>query len=448
MRVIAKGKEPNTTLWNNPPFQEGMYRLMRYHVRTESDEGTLLFNTVTGELVLLSKEEKELLDCLPAPYEAKMGELASHRFLVPDSFDELLSVIQLRKVIHSLAFQNKEGFGFTILPTTACNARCFYCYESDYPRHTMTSETCDKVVDYIDSIHGKAKNVHLNWFGGEPTLGEKSIDRICDFLSKKGIGFTSSMISNGYLFTKEMVKKAKEKWRLGSVQITLDGTEEVYNRVKAYVNPINNPFRRVLDNITNLLEEGIHVSIRMNLDRHNADDLKILIDKLAERFGQNDCLSIYAHEIFEGMGSEPIHRSENELRYIIEVKQSLESYIETKGMRRAKKESISKLPSLQVYFCMADNPSAVLINPDGKIGKCQHYQYSHLCGDLINGIIDKKELSYWMDYKPRDGCVSCPLLPVCGVPQVCECGRACIPVEKEQRINSVKSSCIAYIHQQ
>ena len=435
MQSVLKGKEPGYSLWCISPIKHGVYRLMRYHVKTEYNGMTFLFNTVTGELVSLSENERELIDSLPASYTPRMDNLIEHRFLVPESYDELTSVNQLRKVIRKYAFGKNSIKAFTILPTTACNARCFYCYESDYPRHTMNEETARLVVEYIKSNCEESQKAHLSWFGGEPTLGEKIIDYICDHLEKENVRFDSSMVSNGFLFTKEMVHKAKEKWRLNNIQITLDGTEEVYNKVKSYTNPGANPFQRVLDNIEYLLEDGIYVSIRMNLDRHNAGNLKDLIDILAGRFAQYKHFSVYAHEIFEGMGFKPISRSERELQGIIEMKYSIESYIDSKGIRSTKPQFKKRLPAIKTTFCMADNPTSVMINPEGKLGKCQHTQYSHLYGNLHRrDLVDKEELSFWLDYRVREECFTCPLFPNCGVPQVCESGRACEPIEVEHKL--------------
>lgn len=442
MRIVVKGKEPIISLWRTPSKIPGRYRLMRYHVRTECEEGVALLNTVTGELVLLSEEEKEILDIFPLTYRPEMDELITHRFLVPESLDEMASVTQLRKVIRSLNFRINEVTGFTILPTTTCNARCFYCYESDYPRNSMSEETVLRTIEYIATHCGEAKRVTLSWFGGEPTLGEKSIDRICEGLNEKGIAFTSSMISNGYLFTREMAHKAREKWRLRNIQITLDGTEEVYNRVKAYVYAVGSPFQRVLDNIQLLLDEGIRVTVRMNLDSYNADNLKLLIDELAERFAKNERFSAYVHELFEGMGYEPVCRSIGELQDVLEEKQSIESYMDLVGLKQSVRTSLSRLPSLKMPYCMADNPGSVMINPEGGIGKCQHLQYTHLVGNLRDdSIVDQGELHYWLNYQPKEECGSCPLCPYCGVPNTCESGRVCIPGEVNRKLDALRDLC-------
>lgn len=450
MHTIAQGKEIISSLWGGHADTNDQYRLMRYSVITESDSGgTLLLNTVTGELVQLSTAEADLLEILPHAYEPRMDELIAHRFLVPVTFDELTSVTQLRRVVRNLSYPKDEVAGYTILPTTACNARCFYCYESEYPRCSMSDETIEQLINYIDSHCGSSRKIHISWFGGEPTLGEKCIDYVCARLKARNIAFSSSMISNGYLFSKAMARKAKDVWQLRSIQITLDGTEEVYNSVKAYVNPDGNPYYRVIDNIGLLLDEKIHVSVRMNLDRHNADNLKALIDELADRFQHDEYFSVYVHEIFEGMGYEPIQRTEDEMKLIIEKMLDIETYIDHRGLKRPVRKDVKEPPCLKVTYCMADNPSAILVNPQGKLGKCQHMQYDHLIGDLWKGYdSDQTELHSWMECRPREGCNVCPLFPSCGVPQMCASGRTCLPVEVDRKLNAVRMFCCKLASQQ
>ena len=68
------------------------------------------------------------------------------------------------------------------------------------------------------------------------------------------------MISNGYLFNDDTIKEAKEEWQLTKVQITLDGTEQIYNRCKAYIYKDVNAYRRVIGNIHLLQDADIHVN--------------------------------------------------------------------------------------------------------------------------------------------------------------------------------------------
>ena len=74
--------------------------------------------------------------------------------------------------------------------------------------------------------------------------------------------------------------------------MTLDGTEDVYNQTKAFVCKENSPYQRVMSNIKNLLEADISVTIRLNMDAENVDNLKELTHELGEYFRNNSNLGV------------------------------------------------------------------------------------------------------------------------------------------------------------
>ena len=94
----------------------------------------------------------------------------------------------------------------------------------------MDRETADRVISYIKE-HCGGQQVKLSWFGGEPLVNHKVIDQICNGLRNDGIPYESRMISNAYLFDDTIVAKAADLWNLKNIQITLDGTEVVYNHI-------------------------------------------------------------------------------------------------------------------------------------------------------------------------------------------------------------------------
>ena len=103
-----------------------------------------------------------------------------------------------------------------ILPTTTCNARCFYCFEQGMEYRKMSRKTVEDVLRFILEHKPKEhKKIHIHWFGGEPMCAADNIDRICDGLDEAGIEYTAEMTSNGSLFDEESVKKASEKWKVG-----------------------------------------------------------------------------------------------------------------------------------------------------------------------------------------------------------------------------------------
>lgn len=444
MQIITKGKESCVKFWNQSSSQNTTYRLMRYHIREECDGGTLLLNTVTGELVFLDQRETALLETLPRKYLPEFEELIAHRFLVPIGFDDYKSVNQLRMILRRIGIRDSLK-SFSILPTTACNARCFYCYEAHYPRHSMTREMADRVVDYIAAHCGEEKKVNLHWFGGEPTLGAERIDQICDRLTERGFDYSSRMISNGYLFSREMARKAKEKWKLQFVQITLDGTEAIYNQTKAYIKAEGSPYRRVMDNIDFLLDEGVRVSVRMNLGFHNAGDLRLLIDELVKRFSGRKGFSAYVHELFEGKGIEPIYFGEDERRSLIELVESLNGLISEKGCGAARGLHFKEtLPSLRLFYCMADDPASVMINPLGQVGKCEHEIFTHIVGEISQREkYDVARSEYWLKSTYRVLCQSCALFPSCGRMINCPNEGECLPVQVEINTRSVRINMLS-----
>ena len=253
------------------------------------EEGILLYHSLLKTFVLATEEEYGFILQGEADFDTECGAFFYRNyFLVSDDISEFDTAKNVREVMDLLKKPVKAPNSYTILTTTDCNARCFYCYEIGCEKINMTEDTARKVLARIErdfSVH--KKEVKLHWFGGEPLFNASVIDVITEGLKKKVIPFSSQMVSNGYLFDETMVKKASETWNLKTVQITLDGTEEVYNRRKAYIYKGVNAFERVLHNLELIADAGIEISIRLNMDAGNIADLRALKQELKERFDGN-----------------------------------------------------------------------------------------------------------------------------------------------------------------
>lgn len=409
MKTVVEPRKDITDLWGKQRIREqDVYRLMRYVLRVDHDGKVLLHNVVTRQFVLLTDEEAEWLLKLPAKPVEPIKELIENHFLVPEGFNEYRSVNQLRKIYQTRSTGEAINH-FVILPTTFCNAHCFYCYESDYPRVHMTKETASKVVEFIAKSR-KNESVSINWFGGEPLVGMARIDQISQELTDRGIPFESSMISNGYLFDESVIEKAVKLWKLNHVQITLDGTEDIYNQTKAYVSVKDNPFLRVLRNIDLLSNNHVYVAIRLNMDYYNKDDIRELIEQLGERYSGNDYIRVYVNVLFNNQGYEPVHHSEEERIDLLNI---VDDYtgrlIELKlgGNRRS-------VPSLVFSQCMADNPHTVEIQPNGSFCRCEHESVLDSYGNLDEGILDPQKPVAWKEsFERTDYCHDCVMYPSC-----------------------------------
>lgn len=399
MREIVSGEQNVVKLLGKQRPKDANYRLMRYVLRGECDDGTLLHNVITGQLVLLDAQESEILDSLPSRMNGLMTELIENSFLVPEDYDE-------RAVVHKLCILMKRLFApkginnYLILTTTNCNARCPYCFENGVRLMNMTPSTAERVIEFIASRRSK-QEIELHWFGGEPLIGVERIDQICEGLKERGVGFKSVMTSNGFLFSEDNVKQASEKWNLKMVQITLDGTEAVYNRVKGYISSEKSPFRVVLRNVDLLLKAGIHVILRLNLDEQNGEDLRTLIDQLDSRFPEKENLSVYASKVVAA-------RSDADDMELDATLVELNDYIDGLGLSRHD----PVLLSLKTNSCMADSDGAVVILPDGRLGKCETIRdedaFGYVDSDTVNGKRELYKETFEYSY-----CRDCPIYPSC-----------------------------------
>ena len=393
MKLILPPTDIVSSILRKQEYRKGTnYRRSVYCVAVECPEGILLYNTLTGEMILEEKGDPQQL-------------LVEHRFLVPADQNEKKTVEDTREIARLLQRQKSVVDHFTILTTTDCNARCFYCYELGLRRFSMTEDTAKAVVGHIAERCGGGP-VKLSWFGGEPLLNQRVIDLICEGLLAKGIRYRSILTTNGFYLTQDAASRAKDLWHVTMAQITLDGTQKIYNETKLYADACNDPFERVLDNIEAALKLGINIGIRLNMDAKNADDLMDLAEVLKARFSIYSNVHVHVELLYEFTGR--LNRfgpSEELVKRYLELIDKLYLY------------GLYQLPELRrqikVNKCMADNDSTEVILPDGRIGKCEHVDEEDTIGSIFVDVRDEKSVAFWKQTVRFSECDNCPMDPLC-----------------------------------
>lgn len=374
--------------------------ISKYCFKVSVDDGELWYHTLTRELIYLSNKE---LNSIYSDKELN-NYLQDHLFLISNEFNEKKFVDEIKSFL-KLINNNKKGIKqFIILPTTACNARCYYCYELGRKKVSMDLKTALDVAKYI--IDNAQEKIEIEWFGGEPLCNYGAIDVICEELKKNNINFSSIMVSNAYLFDETLIKKAKNDWHIRSIQITIDGSEEIYNKTKAYVYHGVNAYQRVLNNIELLLKENIHVEIRLNMDRNNVDDLNTLCESLINRFNNYKNFNIYT-VLLRDFGFN-INEFENK-DLALDAYENLQNKLFKMGYG-AKKYINNKI---QVNQCMADCDESIVILPDGRLGKCEHESEDNLIGSIYDDKKDLNMLNVWKETIEIDYCKECLFYPDC-----------------------------------
>ena len=393
------------------------YRLMTYVLQCPVDDGVLFYHMLTCCLLFLTSDE--------VAHITEQKELIDSWFLVPQQFDDKKFCWQVKQTAQLFQPSAKIFDGYTVLTTTGCNARCFYCYEKGTKPVDMTTETAERVGRFIMSHRGNEK-VTISWFGGEPLFNGGVIDQICTDLSNNGVPFRSRMTSNGYLFDAEMVKRAKDLWQLYQVQITIDGTEQTYNRIKHYIYGSVNAFERVLRNIELLMNAGIRVLVRLNVDKHNIGEMSQLVELLHQRFGINENLSVYSHELYGLCNPE-------DSEYLYAQRMLLEQKIVECGYR----PRLTLQKEIKLNNCMADNDRSVVISPEGHLGKCEHYIDREFFGHIDSEEKDKRIICKFKEHPAEmEVCTMCAYYPQCIRLTMCANGTVCTPETQQERLHN------------
>lgn len=434
MKIIRAISDQILEKWNiQRHIDDEEYKPIIYLREVEVDEGILLYNLMTFELVLITKKEYDsFCDGTLKEYNRKLYHFfITHWFMIPEYADERTMVYTLDSAFVPHKYLNRYIDTFTIFTTTDCNARCFYCYEKGVIKTTMSEQTAHDVAKYIikraDPNPTKNKNTRLAWFGGEPLYNSKVIDIICSDLKEAGISYHSTMISNSYLFDEEMIEKAISLWKLERVQVTIDGTKDIYNKTKAYIyKDDKNPFDRIIRNIDLLSKNNISVGIRLNTTEKNVDDMYAVVDILYDKFKNSRRVKAYATPLFENVEKNPLVRTVDERKSIYDKVFELESYIASKGLYII--SNFATNFNYSVMHCMVDNPGSCIISPDGNIGSCEHFPDSDFYGTIYDHRIGKDydKIRSWKYVNQRvEKCKTCYYYPRCRRHKRCEIELLC-----------------------
>ena len=376
------------------------YITSRFNYLTPFDDNRyIIFNSLTGNIMLLNEDVFQRFTSYSTTEEEtqKLLELGFYTDINGES-----DLISFRNMIPKRKIAR-------IWTTSACNANCFYCFEKGVPPINTSLSTADRIVTFLLSqVIDSDNSIHIEWFGGEPLLNPSVIDYISNRLESEKVSYSSFIITNGSLISDCMIRKMKGAWKVGGLQITLDGKSDEYDRIKDYYDRKLYNYEKVIDNIKKLVDNNIHVSVRMNYTGENGETLLELVDDLYNHFGNNKYLSAYVYPVWSCTNLSTEHRYISNVtsdRNVLEIFRKIIQY----GMNSI--ESLGRL-SRRTHFCMTCNEKSFAFFPDGTIGKCSEAM-SYCIGSVTDGITDLKLAEKWTKYEPPQKCNLCNLLPIC-----------------------------------
>ncbi len=381
-------------------------------VLKKTDRFVYLYNSFSGALCKLEKEIYELIlkNEIDDKYKCNyFDELLNQGLIKPVALNEYNKIILNEQI--TILSQSSKSRTFVIAPTLSCNLNCDYCFENGFRTNkTISDQTIKAVAEYIKKdIDTDIKAVNIGWFGGEPLIAYSQIIKFNDYfkslINKRVINYTASMITNGVLLDKEKVEYLSKECSLKRVQITVDGTEEVYcKRKRATIKQYNNLIKNIKDSL-----DFVKVSIRLNCDGNNYDDLKIVAKQLVDTCGNHKNLNIYLAKLIDYAGC----RGEKFL-----------SQIEFDNKRIEFDKYICELmgrkynPRLYKYnktFCGLFKLQNKVIGPDGELYKCEHHvgQEDKIIGNITTGLFYNDYLMRFIKNEPLEICKKCKIFPIC-----------------------------------
>lgn len=382
------------------------------HLFKQSEDTWFLFNAqsrffseISADLaqIIIDREWSELSEeVLNTLIKHNVIHTEGHKY---DFYDA--SLIRFNAQIN-----NPTTLNLVIAPTTACNFECPYCFEPKMTPKKISDEVIARIESFVRA-HSDAQRLSITWYGGEPLLAFPKIKEIYEILTKDGmpeiIGHT--IVSNGYLFDEEVCSFFQGK-HLQSIQITLDGVKAHHDTTRCLKGSKEPTFDIIYKNIRLIADmlPDTAISIRVNIDKYNWQDLVSLDQQIKHDFPDNTNISVYPglirNETSDG-------RSLCASSFVGPDVHDLYSKLRDTGM------DTSLFPK-RVWDrgCMIHAVNSYIIGPEGELYKCWNdvSDMSKTVGSIFSDSVThtRRLLDYMTVTVPFDeNCRECSVFPIC-----------------------------------
>jgi len=289
--------------------------------------------------------------------------------------------------------------------TDYCNLACKHCYRESSPACSNFAPT-EKLLGWLDELHQTGVAV-VELTGGEPTSHPDfaAILRTCTAMFE-----LTAVISNGTLWTDEMIAVASEAGDAMFAQIDLDGaTAESHDYLRG-----KGVFDKATKTITRLSEAGVMCKVAMSVHGRNASEI-VETARLAKRLGARWFSFGPVLQMGRGHHTDPLLPRHGQL--MLEAKDLLREEMRGFVYFGEKMELDISKPDGN---CGA-GWRGVALGPDGRVRACVMHDPNHLdFGNLndvgVHGVLERipGERIRQIPSPNYEDCAGCQHIAFCG----------------------------------
>ncbi len=376
---------------------------------------TLIYNTRTNALAVLDLQHSNLYNEFLNSNIINDKEFEKNLKLGGYILENDINEMDLLRMELLDSRYNASSLSITLAATADCNFRCIYCYEKESLKNSkMTLELQDTLLKFIEERIKTINKLSLSWYGGEPLLSFDIIEylspKIIEMCENNNVEYSSTIITNGYLLNDDICDKLV-KYHITNIQITLDGPEEIHNKRRPLISG-QGTFKKIIENISIASKYFENISIRINTDSENLNNVNQVISCLKDAGVDNSKVSVY-------LGYVEDYNNTYDFKKCLSLERF--SKVNYEFIKNNNLNVMDLYPSLIGNYCCADFKNSYVIDSEGYLYKCwndigiKEMNIGHLNEEEhIEEINIKRYIDYMLYDATQDvECNSCKCLPIC-----------------------------------
>lgn len=371
-------------------------------------EGYLIIAVPTANwLVLPNDFQKELLQHL------LKGETIGETYQLVtlqeqlDEFKRLLAAITARDFARTDETPKPEILDvthqLTLFLTNACNLRCHHCFmHSGTPLdNELPVEEWKRILREFHAIGGKS----VTFTGGEPLMN-RDFNAILIYAHQQGL--TTTVLSNGILWTKHMIESLSPY--ISEIQISIDGFDESSN---AKIRGAGH-FDCIVRNVILFANHGVRTSVATTFTFQNLQcDAAERYQQMVEHINSQCSKPVFfklSKKILQGRNT---HYTEAENREFYDRIIQIERKVNPEAQYRNFMDGHT--PNLVTRNCGFGGLS---IGSDGKIYYCNRLSevesYGNIAGKALKPFIEQgRQIHHQTSVDHLQPCATCHLRYIC-----------------------------------